>query len=148
MVRRALSPTGSASRPGRTWARAPAMTCSETISDPVDLSIHVSRGEALMKNRAWLIAACMAVGTFTSAGIARQPKQTAKQGKSTSAEPKQKLPAIDEKKLTDPKAAQAAADMLEASFQGKQPPEGVRMLISILRGSRMGAGEGWFGPAQ
>ncbi len=115
-----------------------------------------------MKIRAWLISACMVVGMFTSAGIARQPKQTekqgktisstgkqtAKQGKTTSTEAKPKLPVIDETKLADPKAARDAADLLEASFQGKQPPEGMRMLISILRGSRMGAGDGWFGPAQ
>jgi Iodothyronine deiodinase len=63
-------------------------------------------------------------------------------------EPKPRPPAFDEKQLADPKTAAAAADLLEASYLGEQPPEGVRMLLAILRGSRMGAGEGWFGPAQ
>src|SRR5579875_2104181 len=48
----------------------------------------------------------------------------------------------------DPKAAAAAAALLESAYQGQTPPEAVRMLIAILRGSQMGPGEGWFGPAQ
>jgi len=58
------------------------------------------------------------------------------------------VPAVDAKVLADPKAAEAAAALLESAYQGQTPPEGVRMLIAILRGSRMGPGEGWFGPAQ
>jgi len=48
----------------------------------------------------------------------------------------------------DPKAAAAAAALLESAYQGQTPPEAVRMLTAILRGSQMGPGEGWFGPAQ
>lgn len=40
------------------------------------------------------------------------------------------------------------ADALEASYGEATPPEGARMLMAILRGSRMGPGEGWFGPAE
>jgi hypothetical protein len=61
---------------------------------------------------------------------------------------KPKLPAIDEKTLGDAKAARLAADVLEAAYEGKQPPEAMRMLLAILRGSRMGPKDGWFGPAQ
>ena len=37
---------------------------------------------------------------------------------------------------------------LEKAFDGKQPPEAARMLISIAKGSQMGPGDGWFGPCQ
>lgn len=45
-------------------------------------------------------------------------------------------------------AAERFADDLQAAFGNGSPPEGARMLLAILRGSRMGAGEGWFGPAE
>ena len=61
---------------------------------------------------------------------------------------KSAMPALDVKALDDPKKAEAAAALLESAYQGQTPPEAVRMLIAILRGSRMGPGEGWFGPAQ
>jgi hypothetical protein len=53
----------------------------------------------------------------------------------------------DSKALKDPKGAAAAAALLEGAYEGDRPPEGVRMLVAILRGSQMGPGEGWFGPA-
>src|SRR5262249_62079899 len=62
--------------------------------------------------------------------------------------PKGALPGIDPKDLEDPKAAALAAAFLEKAYQGKRPPEAARMLIAILRGSQMGPGEGWFGPAE
>lgn len=43
---------------------------------------------------------------------------------------------------------EALATMLEVSFGPKTPPEAARMLAAILRGSQMGPGEGWFGPAE
>jgi hypothetical protein len=49
---------------------------------------------------------------------------------------------------TDAKEAAQAADSLEKNFAGMRMPESVRMLIAILRGSQLGPGEGWFGPAQ
>jgi hypothetical protein len=55
---------------------------------------------------------------------------------------------MDAKALADPKQADAAAALLESAYVDQTPPEGVRMLIAILRGSQLGAGEGWFGPAQ
>lgn len=36
---------------------------------------------------------------------------------------------------------------LEKAYEGRTPPESVRMLLAIARGSMMGPGEGWFGPA-
>ncbi|MCA8993233.1 MAG: deiodinase family protein [Planctomycetaceae bacterium] len=37
---------------------------------------------------------------------------------------------------------------LESRYQGEITPEAVRMILAIQRGSKMGAGEGWFGPAE
>jgi thiol-disulfide isomerase/thioredoxin len=37
---------------------------------------------------------------------------------------------------------------LEQAYDKTEPPESVRMLIAIARGSQMGPGAGWFGPAQ
>jgi len=46
-----------------------------------------------------------------------------------------------------PAAAALAATIREA-YGDAPPPEGARMLTAILEGSRMGPGEGWFGPAE
>lgn len=37
---------------------------------------------------------------------------------------------------------------LEKAFEGKTAPEGIRMYLSIMKGERMGPGQGWFGPSQ
>ncbi len=36
---------------------------------------------------------------------------------------------------------------IEKAYEGSLPPESVKMLLAIVRGSKMGPGEGWFGPA-
>ena len=43
--------------------------------------------------------------------------------------------------------AEATADELEKLY-GEKQPEGVRMLVAILRGGMMGGDSGWFGPAE
>lgn len=43
--------------------------------------------------------------------------------------------------------ATATADELEKLY-GEKQPEGVRMLVAILRGGMMGGDSGWFGPAE
>jgi thiol-disulfide isomerase/thioredoxin len=48
----------------------------------------------------------------------------------------------------DDASAERTAGELEQNFPSESRPEAVRMLIDILRGSKMGPGEGWFGPAQ
>ena len=58
-------------------------------------------------------------------------------------------PCAGDPPATNPDASrQAAADWLDRTYSGQTPPEAVRMLAAIARGSRMGPGEGWFGPAQ
>lgn len=50
-----------------------------------------------------------------------------------------------------PPAAPAESDVplsvIEKAYEGAQPPESVKMLLAIVRGSKMGPGDGWFGPA-
>jgi thiol-disulfide isomerase/thioredoxin len=48
---------------------------------------------------------------------------------------------------TDGANPAAAAEWLEKAFEGTEMPESARMLVAIARGSNMGPGEGWFGPA-
>jgi hypothetical protein len=82
---------------------------------------------------------------LAATGGAQEPGRP---GPKAPAGPKPGTPPISAKALEDPKAGEAAAALLEAAYQGERPPESVRMLAAVLRGSRMGAGDGWFGPAQ
>jgi alkyl hydroperoxide reductase subunit AhpC len=58
-----------------------------------------------------------------------------------------KLPPLDPDKLSDPKEAARAIQMLDKQYPEPQP-EAVRMLIAILKGSQLNGTDGWFGPAQ
>lgn len=49
---------------------------------------------------------------------------------------------------TTPDALRSLADELEAKYDKQPMPEAIRMLITIARGSLMGPGDGWFGPAE
>src|SRR5206468_6574354 len=61
--------------------------------------------------------------------------------------PAVKLPKLDPDKLSDPKEAERAVEMLEKEF-AEPRPEAVRMLIAILKGSQLNGTDGWFGPAE
>jgi hypothetical protein len=74
------------------------------------------------------------------------PQEEASKGKPPPAGEKRIPPPDDSKLLQDARATAAA--FLESAYEGERPPEAVRMLAAVLRGSRMGPGEGWFGPAQ
>ncbi len=58
------------------------------------------------------------------------------------------LEALVKEKGSSPEELEALANVLEKAYDKTQPPESVRMLIAIARGSQMGPGLGWFGPAQ
>ena len=47
----------------------------------------------------------------------------------------------------DTAVIEPALNDIEKAYTGSQPPESVRMLLAITRGSNMGPGDGWFGPA-
>jgi hypothetical protein len=85
---------------------------------------------------------------FLAAAAVGAAQEPARQDQKPPAEPKGSASPVDAKVLADPKAAAAAAAFLESAYVGERPPEAVRMLVAILRGSQMGPGEGWFGPAQ
>lgn len=46
-----------------------------------------------------------------------------------------------------PELQKMPVEEVERAYAGRTPPEGIRMYLAIVKGSRMGAGEGWFGPA-
>jgi thiol-disulfide isomerase/thioredoxin len=58
------------------------------------------------------------------------------------------LPKIDADKLSNPKEAAAALELVEKHFAGKKQPEAAQMLTAILKGSQLMGNDGWFGPAQ
>ena len=58
------------------------------------------------------------------------------------------LEALVKEKGSTPEELEKLADELEKKYEGGTVPESVRMLIAIARGSQMGPGSGWFGPAQ
>ena len=47
-----------------------------------------------------------------------------------------------------PELVKVPVEEIERAYEGKKPPEAIRMYLAIVRGSMMGAGDGWFGPAQ
>ncbi|OYW23770.1 MAG: hypothetical protein B7Z55_03195, partial [Planctomycetales bacterium 12-60-4] len=47
-----------------------------------------------------------------------------------------------------PELQNVPVEELERAYSGRTAPEAMRMYLAIVKGSRMGAGEGWFGPAQ
>jgi hypothetical protein len=98
------------------------------------------KDDQTMTTRMFLIAGLLAAVVFTGAAGGQDKKDLP--------DVQQKVPPIDAKALEDATAAKAAADLLEAAYEGKTPPEAVRELIAILRGSGTGGGDGWFGPAE
>ena len=80
-------------------------------------------------------------GLFVAPLLADEPKRPAP----TIA----KLPSgFDADKMADPKEAAKAAEWLEKEYPETPRPEGVQMLIAILRGSQLNGSDGWFHPAQ
>ncbi|QDU19334.1 Iodothyronine deiodinase [Urbifossiella limnaea] len=69
-------------------------------------------------------------------------------GVAGAADPPVVLPKLDPAKYADAKAAAATAAEIEKEYDDKRKPEAVKMLLAILKGSQMGPGEGWFGPAR
>lgn len=84
--------------------------------------------------------------SLTPAAVGRAQEKASQDKKPPAGE--KSIPShLDPKVVQDPRAAAAAAAVLESAYAGQRPPEGVRMLVAILRGSQMGPGAAWFGPA-
>ncbi len=85
---------------------------------------------------------------FLAAADAQEPRRNESRAdvpKSNAGTKKDSTPR--EMKTREDSKAAATAALLESAYEGEKPPEAVRMLTAVLRGSRMGPGEGWFGPA-
>lgn len=48
----------------------------------------------------------------------------------------------------EPSLINVPVEQIEQAYEGRTAPEAIRMYLAIVKGSRMGAGEGWFGPGQ
>lgn len=46
-----------------------------------------------------------------------------------------------------PELNDVPVEEIENAYEGRKPPEAIRMYLAIKKGSMMGAGDGWFGPA-
>ena len=57
------------------------------------------------------------------------------------------VPATTTEFSVNPELQKVPVEEIERAYEGRTPPEAIRMYLAIVRGSRMGAGEGWFGPA-
>lgn len=57
-------------------------------------------------------------------------------------------PAISIPMPLGPDLQKIPVEEIEKAYEGRTAPEGVRMYLAIVKGSRMGSGEGWFGPGQ
>jgi len=101
-----------------------------------------------MTNGKTMITGVLGLMLFLAASNAQEPpRKVEKASAPQSAATKRDAPSRDMKSREDTKGAAAAA-LLESAYEGDHPPEAVRMLAAVLRGSRMGAGDGWFGPAE
>lgn len=102
-----------------------------------------------MTSRRATIASVLGLMLFLAAADAQEPrrKESRTDTPPPSAGARKDAPPRPTKPREDSDGAAAAAALLEKAYEGEHPPEAVRMLTAVLRGSRMGPGEGWFGPA-
>lgn len=49
--------------------------------------------------------------------------------------------------VVNPELTKVPNEEIEKAYEGKTMPEALRMYLAIAKGGRMGAGDGWFGPA-
>jgi hypothetical protein len=91
-----------------------------------------------------------ALGWLLSWAGGSHAQEPRRENQKPSTDKKSPAPSSDGNALaSDPQAAAAAAAaLLEGAYEGQRPPEAVRMLATVLRGSSMGPGDGWFGPAE
>lgn len=95
----------------------------------------------------------LSLGLLTArAAFAEPPATESKPPAAASSNPEANnaaaLEALVGGKDSSPEELAAVAKVLEQAYDKSQAPESVRMLIAIARGSQLGPGEGWFGPAQ
>ncbi len=50
--------------------------------------------------------------------------------------------------MVGPELNKISPDAIERSYEGRKIPEAIRMYLAIVRGPRISANDGWFGPAQ
>ena len=95
-------------------------------------------------NEKWLSVVWLSLLMLLADAAAGSAQEPVRQQQPPPAGPRSNPPSVDAKSAGD---RRAAAAFLEGAYQGGRAPESVRMLSALLRGGRMGPGEGWFGPA-
>ena len=90
-------------------------------------------------NRSHLIGFLAMVSTLVTSGL--------------SADDNTKAKINDDKKAiveysVGPELERVPVEEIEKTYEGKTAPEAIRMYLAIVKGSMMGAGDGWFGPAE
>ncbi len=90
-------------------------------------------------NRSLLIGCLAMVSTFATSSLSADDNVQAK--------------SHDEKKAAveysvGPELENVPVEDIEKAYEGRTPPEAIRMYLAIVKGSMMGAGDGWFGPAE
>jgi hypothetical protein len=102
-----------------------------------------------MTNKRATLTSVLGLMLFLAAADAQEPRRKESRADTPppSAGARKDAPPRSMKPREDSNGAAAAAALLEKAYEGEPPPEAVRMLTAVLRGSQMGPGEGWFGPA-
>ena len=90
-------------------------------------------------NRSHLIGCLVMVSAFATSSLSADDSTQAK--------------SHDEKKAAveysvGPELEKVPVEDIEKAYEGRTAPEALRMYLAIVKGSMMGAGEGWFGPAE
>jgi hypothetical protein len=96
-------------------------------------------------NKKWHSIAWLSLLMLLAVAAGGRTQEPARQSQPPATVPRGNPPSMDAKSAGDRKAAAA---FLEGAYQDGRTPESVRMLAALLRGGRMGPGEGWFGPAE
>jgi hypothetical protein len=106
-------------------------------------------GAYIMTNGQAMITGVLGLMLFLAAANAQEPRRKARQevAPAQTGGTKKDAPPGD-RKAREAAKGEAVAAVLEGAYEGEKPPEAVRMLAAVLRGSRMGPGEGWFGPGE
>ena len=95
-----------------------------------------------------LLGMIMTKSTFADPPV-KEPKSSVTAGKGSARDTSAAaLEELVKQKGSTPKELEALANELEKEYETTQMPESIRMLVAIARGSKMGAGKGWFRPGE
>ncbi len=89
--------------------------------------------------RSRLIGCLAMVSTFVTSSLSADDNAVAKNNE-------EKKAAVEYS--VGPELEKTPIEDIEKAYEGRTAPEAIRMYLAIVKGSMMGAGDGWFGPAE